>query len=38
MLACQGRDYNITANTLCPNAGTAMTATILPEDMVARTP
>lgn len=33
-LAIEGKKYNIIANTLVPNAGTAMTATIWPEDMV----
>ena len=33
-LAIEGKKYNILANTLVPNAGTAMTATIWPEEMV----
>lgn len=33
-LAREGQKYNILVNTIAPNAGTAMTATILPPDMV----
>ncbi|GAA5863265.1 hypothetical protein JCM8547_002881 [Rhodosporidiobolus lusitaniae] len=33
-LAIEGAKYGIKANTLVPNAGTAMTSTVWPEDMV----
>ncbi|KAF4126822.1 multifunctional beta-oxidation protein [Geosmithia morbida] len=33
-LAAEGAKYNIYVNTIAPNAGTAMTATIMPEEMV----
>ncbi|ORY03183.1 NAD(P)-binding protein [Basidiobolus meristosporus CBS 931.73] len=33
-LAIEGRKYNIVVNTIAPHAGTAMTATIMPPEMV----
>ncbi|KAG6276910.1 bifunctional hydroxyacyl-CoA dehydrogenase/enoyl-CoA hydratase fox2 [Claviceps purpurea] len=33
-LAIEGQKYNIFVNTIAPNAGTAMTATIMPPEMV----
>ena len=33
-IAREGAKYNIFVNTIAPNAGTAMTATIMPEEMV----
>jgi multifunctional beta-oxidation protein len=33
-IAIEGRKYNILANVLAPSAGTAMTQTIWPQEMV----
>ncbi|QPG94718.1 bifunctional hydroxyacyl-CoA dehydrogenase/enoyl-CoA hydratase fox2 [Epichloe festucae Fl1] len=33
-LAIEGQKYNIFVNTIAPNAGTAMTATVMPPEMV----
>jgi len=33
-LALEGKEYNITVNSVAPNAGTRMTATIMPQEMV----
>jgi multifunctional beta-oxidation protein len=33
-LAIEGKKYNIFANAIAPSAGTAMTATIWPQEMV----
>jgi multifunctional beta-oxidation protein len=33
-IALEGKKYNIYVNTIAPNAGTAMTATIMPPEMV----
>jgi len=33
-LALEGKEYNITVNSVAPNAGTGMTATIMPQEMV----
>ncbi|KHN95719.1 Multifunctional beta-oxidation protein [Metarhizium album ARSEF 1941] len=33
-LAIEGQKYNIYVNTIAPNAGTAMTATVMPPEMV----
>ncbi|KAI9173248.1 hypothetical protein H9P43_007379 [Blastocladiella emersonii ATCC 22665] len=33
-LAIEGKKHNIVVNTIAPNAGTAMTATVMPPDMV----
>ncbi|KAH7106551.1 multifunctional beta-oxidation protein [Auriculariales sp. MPI-PUGE-AT-0066] len=35
-VAIEGSRYNIVANSLAPTAGTAMTATVWPEEMVAK--
>jgi multifunctional beta-oxidation protein len=33
-LAIEGKKYNILANVLAPSAGTAMTSTVWPQEMV----